>query len=77
MLLWEELQDAPPVRMLVAAFVGYKRPKKKNTEPLFAGGSAKTSDFMQVQTLGSFGKMPPSFKESIEWAEQQKKLMGL
>jgi hypothetical protein len=78
MLLWRELEDSPPVRMTFARFVGYK-----------GKSEFKPSDVSQLQSLRNemmkdsgkdmlrVAKMPQRFKDSIRYAEEMKRKMGL
>jgi hypothetical protein len=73
---WEE--DGPPLRISFARFVGYNG--KREFEP---------SDISQILALQSelandagrnympTAKMPQRFKESIRYAEEMKKKMGI
>jgi hypothetical protein len=75
MLIWREFEDAPPVRMTFAVFVGYKNPNQE-----FKKKPIGNDEFMALQILSRGQKitnMPPAFRESILWAEEQKKKMRI
>jgi hypothetical protein len=69
MLVWHELEEHPPVRMLFAQFVGYKNPNKK-----FPAKPISGDDFVGLQkVLGGLQPMPKEMKEAMAWAEGMKK----
>jgi hypothetical protein len=73
MLLWKELEEAPPVRISVAHYLGYKKKAPFVKKPI------EDSEFIGIQMAMGVpaGKMPQLFKDSIRWAEEQKKKMGV
>lgn len=75
MLLWREFEEAPPVRLTFAAYVGYKN-KNKKSKP-FVKKPISDDTFVKIQmAMGGAAPMPDAFRESIKWAEEQKKKMG-
>lgn len=74
MMIWRELENAPPLRMLFAQFVGYKNPNKRWGDG--QGGAAPISgeDFVGMQKImGPLQPMPKELKEAMQWAEGLKK----
>jgi hypothetical protein len=69
LLVWRELEEHPPVRMLFARFVGYKNPNRR-----FKAAEATADDFVAIQkVLGPVAPMPAEMKEALRWAEGMKK----
>lgn len=71
MLLWDELDFAPPVRWTFARFAGYEsqRGRRKWDKPMDA---ADIVDLQQIMGVPE-GIVPPMFSEAVKWAEDMKK----
>lgn len=77
MLLWREFEEAPPVRMTFAAYIGYKNKNKKKRKKPFVKKPINNEEFIGMQmVVGGLAPMPAAFRESIAWAEEEKKKMG-
>jgi hypothetical protein len=75
LLVWRELEQGPPVRTLVAQYLGYKPPRRTYRDGGRAAAAAPNADdFMQMQkVMGPSRPLPEHLKEAIKWAESMKK----
>lgn len=71
MLLWDELAEAPPVRLTFARFVGWENKNGRK----YKGKAMDDEDFRNLQMMLGSGPspMPAHLKEAIGWAEEMKK----